>query len=167
MQKLFYPIRMKLGYSIVICHNLEIKSSMPSLLLRWTSEFRSASSNIGRSMRYLLTILIFGSLFYSCKKNSSNSGVTNPPPQIKDSSQHYSLTTQHGDNFRTGWNSTETKLNTTNVNTKSFGLILSIPVDDQIYSQPLVVGNLQINGTSHNVLFIATVNNSLYAFDGD
>lgn len=140
---------------------------MSALLLRWTCRFRSSGIRITRSVRYPLVILIFGTVFYSCKKNGSNSGVTNPPPQTKDSSQHNSLTTQHGDNFRTGWNSSETQLNTKNVNSKSFGLILSIPVDDQVYSQPLVVGNLQINGSSHNVLFIATVNNSLYAFDGD
>jgi outer membrane protein assembly factor BamB len=61
----------------------------------------------------------------------------------------------------------ETELNTTNVTTGKFGLILSLPVDDEVYSQPLVVGNLQVNGQSRNVLFIATVNNGVYAFDGD
>jgi len=139
---------------------------MPALLSQWTSQFRSASISITKSTRYALAIMIFGSLFYSCKKNSSNSGGTTPPPPVK-SNQHNSLATQHGDNHRTGWNSTESELNTTNVNTGKFGLILSLPVDDQVYSQPLVVGNLQVSGQTHNVLFIATVNNSVYAFDGD
>ena len=136
---------------------------MFKLLSTWTGRFGSGAHAAG-PVRGLLTIIILGSLFYCCKKNSS--GSTNPPPG-KDTLQHNSFVTQHGDNFRTGWNSQEIELNTSNVKTGSFGLILSLPVDDQVYAQPLVVGNLQINGSSHNVVFIATVNNSVYAFDGD
>lgn len=61
----------------------------------------------------------------------------------------------------------ETVLNQSNVNKNSFGKLFSRKVDDQIYAQPLVVSNLTINGKQRNVVFVATVNNSLYAFDAD
>ena len=45
---------------------------MHALLVRWTSAFRTANIHFTRSKSYLPAILIFGSVFYSCKKNSSN-----------------------------------------------------------------------------------------------
>lgn len=81
--------------------------------------------------------------------------------------QNISILTQHGDNKRTGLNARETLLTTANVNQASFGKAYSMPVDDQIYAQPLVVSNLNIGGGLHNVVFVATVNNTVYAFDAD
>src|SRR4051812_21285303 len=78
-----------------------------------------------------------------------------------------SVLTQHNDLKRTGWNANETILNQSNVNTSRFGKILTRRVDDQIYAQPLVVSNLTINGKKRNVVFVITVNNTLYAFDAD
>eukprot|EP01037_Dinobryon_pediforme_P015115 gene15115-15258_t len=65
------------------------------------------------------------------------------------------------------WNNQETKLITGNVNTKGFGKLFSLSVDDQVYAQPLIFGGLSISGAQHNVVFIATVNNTVYAYDGD
>jgi hypothetical protein len=78
-----------------------------------------------------------------------------------------SVTTQHNDLSRTGWNSNEKILNLKNVNSKQFGKAFTRRVDDQIYAQPLVISNLSIGGSLHNVVFVATVNNSVYAFDAD
>ncbi len=75
--------------------------------------------------------------------------------------------TQHNDLKRTGWDSTETQLTQSNVGSGRFGEIFSRTVDDQIYAQPLVVSNLSIGGGTHNVVFVATVNNTVYAFDAD
>jgi len=83
------------------------------------------------------------------------------------STQHVSVSTQHVDNFRTGWNNSENELTTSNVNKNTFGLLFSLAVDDQIYAQPLVAGNVSIANGVHNVVYAATVNNSIYAFDGD
>jgi hypothetical protein len=73
----------------------------------------------------------------------------------------------HNDLRRTGWNSNETILATDNVSSGNFGEIFSRDVDDQIYAQPLVLSNISIGGGSHNIVIVASVNNSLYAFDAD
>lgn len=76
--------------------------------------------------------------------------------------------TQHNDNNRDGMNLNETILNTANVNTNSFGLLYTRPVDDQIYAQPLIMTNVAIPGQgSHNLLILCTVNDSIYAYDAD
>jgi hypothetical protein len=77
------------------------------------------------------------------------------------------VVTQHNDLKRTGWNANEKILKQSNVNPASFGKIFTRQVDDQIWAQPLVVSNLTINGKLRNVVFTATANNSVYAFDAD
>jgi hypothetical protein len=81
--------------------------------------------------------------------------------------QSISVLTQHNDNTRAGWNDQETALTTSNVNQQQFGKVSTLVVDDQVYAQPLVVGHVHIKGGDHNVVYVATVNNTLYAFDGD
>jgi len=82
-------------------------------------------------------------------------------------SQNVSIYTQHGDIKRTGWNAREKKLTVANVKAASFGKLYTLDVDDQIYAQPLVVSDLTIAGGKHNVVFVATVNNTVYALDAD
>ena len=68
---------------------------------------------------------------------------------------------------RTGANSFETTLTTANVNSTSFGKIFACNVDSFIYGQPLFMASLNIAGGTHNVVFVATEKNSVYAFDAD
>jgi hypothetical protein len=75
--------------------------------------------------------------------------------------------TQHNDNIRSGANLQETKLNTTNVNVNDFGLLTSRAVVGRIYAQPLYVSGVLIAGTPRNVVYVATMNNWVYAFDAD
>src|SRR5437667_7052968 len=84
-----------------------------------------------------------------------------------------SVTTQHYDIARTGANTNETILTPTNVNANTFGKLFYYPVDGWVYAQPLYMpgvtmgaGTLQA-GTTHNVVFIATEHDSVYALDAD
>src|ERR1700734_1053964 len=79
-----------------------------------------------------------------------------------------SILTQHYDTARTGQNTTETVLNPSNVNSTLFGKLFSLTVDGYVYAQPLYVPGVVIPGNgTHNVLYVATEHDSLYAFDAD
>ena len=79
-----------------------------------------------------------------------------------------SVVTQHNNLERTGWNNTETILNTRNVKPGFFGKLYSRSVDAQIYAQLLLMRNVAIPAVGNkNIVFAATVNNSVYAFDAD
>jgi hypothetical protein len=72
------------------------------------------------------------------------------------------------DNARTGQNTSETILTPSNVNVNQFGKLFSLPVTGQIYAQPLYVPSVAISGKgTHNVIIVATENDSVYAFDAD
>jgi hypothetical protein len=76
--------------------------------------------------------------------------------------------TYHNDNMRTGRNSSETSLTLKNVNSKTFGKLFVIPTDGLVDAQPLYVPNVSIPGNgAHNVLFVASENDTVYAFDAD
>jgi hypothetical protein len=109
---------------------------------------------VTRKLPLLLGLLVLA----TCKDNGTGPGTTNP--------QSVSVLTQHNDNTRAGWNNHETALTTSNVNVQQFGKLFTLTVDGDVYAQPLVVGRVAI-GAGHNVVYIATVNNTVYAFDGD
>jgi hypothetical protein len=75
--------------------------------------------------------------------------------------------TQHNDDMRTGANLKETILSPANVNEKHFGMLFRHVVDDQLYTQPLVATGIKIGGGWHDVVYVTTVNNSVYAFDAN
>jgi outer membrane protein assembly factor BamB len=100
-------------------------------------------------------------LLLTCKENVAPVTTTIANPQS------VSVLTQHNDNTRAGWNDNETALTTSNVNVQQFGELFTLTVDAQVYAQPLVVGHVSIGDGNHNVVYVATVNNTVYAFDGD
>lgn len=87
-----------------------------------------------------------------------------PPPAASTTD----VLTWHNDNARTGQNLTETTLTPSNVNAHSFGKLFTIPVDGKVDAQTLYVSKLAIpSAGSHNVLFVATEHDSVFAFDAD
>lgn len=76
--------------------------------------------------------------------------------------------TSHNDNTRSNANTNETLLTPLNVNSGSFGHLLSLPVDYQVMAQPLYVPQVNFPGQgTHNALYVVTQNDSVYAFDAD
>jgi hypothetical protein len=104
-------------------------------------------------MRTLTLFLMAGPLLWS----GSGSPVRSPA----------SVLTQHNNGERTGANLNEVILTPSNVSTKQFGMLFRRVVDDQIYGQPLVVTDVKLRGGTHDLVYVTTVNNSVYAFDAN
>jgi len=83
--------------------------------------------------------------------------------------QDVAVTTYHYDNARTGWNDQETVLNYANVQGPRFRPLFTVPVDGLVFAQPLVVPNVVVwgdpNPGSHDVVYVASYNNTIYAID--
>ncbi|HUA91775.1 MAG TPA: Ig-like domain-containing protein [Terracidiphilus sp.] len=77
------------------------------------------------------------------------------------------ITTWHVDTNRSGVNSNEQTLTPSNVTPASFGKLFSYAVDGYVYGSPLIMSNVKINGATHNVVYVATEHDSVYAFDAD
>jgi chitodextrinase len=76
--------------------------------------------------------------------------------------------TYHNDNMRTGQNLDETVLKPSTVNSAGFGRLFSYPLDGIAYATPLYVENVSIpNQGTHNVVYVATEHDSVYAYDAD
>jgi hypothetical protein len=132
-----------------------------------------AAPIFGRQLNPGVRIIVFFaalSLLAGCGGGSSSGGGgggggggnPNPPPPSS-----VSVLTYHNDVGRTGQNLSETTLTTSNVNSTNFGLLGSAAVDGPVDGEPLYVGGLTVNGAVHNVLFVVTENDSVYAFDAD
>ena len=81
------------------------------------------------------------------------------------------ITTYHYDNYRTGWNASEATLTPANVGGSSFGLLVKVVLDDQVDAQPLVVPAVNItagaNPGQHDVVYVVTGNDTVYAIDAN
>ena len=79
----------------------------------------------------------------------------------------FEVLTRNYNNQRTGANTSEKILNTSNVNAQHFGKLFQMPVDDQVYAGLLYAADVLVAGRKHNIVYVATVNNTVYAFDAD
>src|SRR5215472_1881936 len=73
------------------------------------------------------------------------------------------ITTFHNDNLRTGWNRYETVL--TPANATNLQLLHTVPLDEQVDAQPLYMPGIMIAGGKHNVVYVPTENDTVYAID--
>src|SRR5580704_3648611 len=81
--------------------------------------------------------------------------------------QAQSVLTWHNDLARTGQYPLETVLSSSNVTAGTFGLLANPTVDGPVDAEPLYVPGLTISSATHNVLYVVTESDSLYAFDAD
>lgn len=117
----------------------------------------------------LALLLLFGCGGGSSSSNTPPSDPSPPggnptPPSPPGAS---SVLTYHNDNARDGLNAKETTLTLANVNSSQFGAIGFFPVDGLVDAQPLYLPSVSISGKNHNVLYVATEHDSVYAFDAD
>jgi hypothetical protein len=122
----------------------EMQRSRPLRQNGWMATSVSTSS-----FRLIFCVLLFCSLY---------------PVHVR---AQVDVLTQHNDNARTGANLRETVLTPENVNQARFGMLFKRIVDDQLYTQPLVVTGVEVGGGTHDVVYVTTVNNSVYAFDAN
>ena len=113
----------------------------------WSGRPRGAVQRIRRQVRVCAGLVLLGAA----------------PPMFAQ----VSVLTQHNDNARTGANLHETVLTPRNVNKQQFGMIFKREVDDQLYTQPLIVTGVRVAGGLHDLVIVTTVNNSVYAFDAN
>jgi hypothetical protein len=128
-----------------------------------------------------LTLLLGGvvvtAALTGCGGGGSAPGAASSPPSSSSSpaqpassntpepAAQTNVTTFRGNVARTGADLTESVLSPANVNSSSFGLLRVLPADGKVDAQPLYVSHLSIAGGTHDVVYVATENDSVYAFD--
>jgi putative pyrroloquinoline-quinone binding quinoprotein len=98
--------------------------------------------------------------------SSTSPPVSNPPPPPPVGSGT-DVVTYKNDLARTGQNLTESVLTLANVASSSFGKLRLLAADGLVDAQPLYLSALMVGGSAHNVLFVATENDTVYAYDSD
>lgn len=93
--------------------------------------------------------------------------VLSSPLSCPDAVAQVNVLTNKMDNSRAGLNAAETLLTPSNVTSNQFGKLYAVNVDGYVSAQPLYMSNLVINGGTHNVVFVATEHDSVYAIDAD
>jgi hypothetical protein len=106
---------------------------------------------------------------YATVTNAAGNATSNTVTLTVGQSQAagVSVLTYHNDVARTGQNLAESILTIGNVNSASFGKLGNLAVDAGVDAEPLYVSNLTVAGSTHNVVYVATENDSVYAFDAD
>ncbi len=137
------------------------------------------------ALRLLIVMPLLGAVIVACGPGTVAVAPAADPPANSGSSSGISssssssgstssggtsstdVLTYHNDSMRTGQNLTETTLTPANVTSASFGLLHLLAADGLVDAAPLVVSQLSIGGALHNVVYVATENDSVYTYDAD
>jgi hypothetical protein len=141
---------------------------------------------MSRSLRQLIPVLLLAAALTACGggtapatsggpsggSSGGPSGGSSGGPSVgsssgTDASANTDVLTYHNDAMRTGQNLTETKLTPSNVSSATFGLLHLLAADGLVDAAPLVISKLTIGGAVHNVVYVATENDSVYVYDAD
>jgi hypothetical protein len=120
-------------------------------------------------LTHVVLALLLGAFVTACSSGSGvNSTSSAPPPSGGGTPPSTAdFVTYKNDISRTGQNLAETVLTLANVNSSSFGLLRFLSTDGKVDAQPLYLSALTVQGATHNVVFAATENDTVYAFDAD
>lgn len=121
------------------------------------------------ALKAFVPCMLIAVFFVGCH-SSSSSTQSSPPPGPSNpptSSGSMDVVTYHNDNARTGQDLGETTLTPANVNSTNFGKLAVFSVDGKVDGEPLYLSGLSVAGTKHNVLFVVTEHDSVYAMDAD
>jgi hypothetical protein len=123
------------------------------------------------AVKVFIPCVLIAFCFVGCHSSSSSSSMqSSPPPGPSNppaSSGSTDVVTYHNDNARTGQNLAETTLTPANVNATNFGKLAVFSVDGKVDGEPLYLSGLSVAGSKHNVLFVVTEHDSVYAMDAD
>ncbi len=114
--------------------------------------------------------LLLVAVLAACGKTGTTTNTAPPPGGggvIPVPVQRTDVVTYKDDAARTGQNLTESVLSLTNVNSTRFGQLRFLAADGKVDAEPLYLSGLTVQGAMHNVVFVATENDSVYAFDAD
>jgi PQQ-like domain len=139
-------------------HALNTQSFSASQPVSWTSSCGSISG---------AGLFTAPALSGSCTLTATASSGTPYTTQATAKVDVVNYTAWKGGGGNTGDQTDELVLTPSNVNSSSFGISWTANVDGWVYAQPLYMNGIVVNGSTHNVVFIATANDSVYAFDGD
>jgi hypothetical protein len=112
-------------------------------------------------------VLLLTALAACSHGGGSSTPAPPPPPPPPPGNSHTDVTTYKNDLARSGQNLTETSLTPANVTAASFGLLRVLATDGKVDAQPLYLSALAVGASTHNVVFVATENDTVYAFDTD
>ena len=108
-----------------------------------------------------------GATFTVVVSNAVGNATSAPAAKLTVTAATVDVTTYHNDVARTGQNLNEITLTPSNVNSTNFGLLRTLSVDGKVDAEPLYLTGLTVGGATHNVLYVVTENDSVYAFDPD
>ncbi len=139
------------------------------LTYQWFMNGATAGTNSSTFSISQTTTAQTGAQIYVKVTNTAGSATSNTVTLTVNAVQTTSVNvlTYHNDVARTGQNLNETTLTTANLNSTNFGKVGNLSVDAGVDAEPLDVSNLAVAGSSHNVVFVVTENDSVYAFDAD
>jgi hypothetical protein len=152
--------------SITFAQTLQMQANLPSVT--WSVDsFTGGNSTVGTITSSGLFTPGTAAGAHSITV-AANGDASNNATAVIGVTDFAGALTYHTDNARTGQNVQEYALTPSTVNSTQFGLQFTQAIDGWAYAQPLWVPSVAVAGKgTHNVVLVATMNNSVYAFDAD